>query len=250
MITFREYAVKWGISYEAVRKQVTRYEKELKEHIVIQGTTKYLDDDAVLFLDSKRACNVVRVTDGDPDQEHELVEMRKKCSELFENLEELKEELEVLKAENHDHLKSIIQLQKENAEKEADIRKEYSQKEADYMQMIREKDTALLELMQRKDDEIRELNEKLIEMSMQKVPVIAPDEGQSAPDPSKEIARETIQGVNIDTQKEQEPDNEADTMQIESPISARDGSQNGQDSADQVENRQQSIINRLMFWKH
>lgn len=54
MISFKDYATKHNISYEAVRKQVVKYEGELKEHIIVQNKVRYFDDFAESFLDEHR----------------------------------------------------------------------------------------------------------------------------------------------------------------------------------------------------
>ena len=64
MVTIKEYAKNKGVSYEAVRKQLNRYSGELKGHITKVGRTQYLDDDAVQFLDSKRAENPIIVMES------------------------------------------------------------------------------------------------------------------------------------------------------------------------------------------
>ena len=65
MISFKEYATDHRISYEAVRKQVSRYEKELSGHIEKRNRKQYLDDYAVKFLDERRNSNVVAVLSDD-----------------------------------------------------------------------------------------------------------------------------------------------------------------------------------------
>lgn len=69
MVTLKEYASSKGCSYEAVRKQVNRYKKELDGHISKVGRTQYLDEDAVIFLDSKRASNPIIVLENGKDEE-------------------------------------------------------------------------------------------------------------------------------------------------------------------------------------
>ena len=54
-------------SYEAVRKQIKRYEADLEGHIIRQGNTQFLDDEAVKFLDGKRASNPVIIYEHDKD---------------------------------------------------------------------------------------------------------------------------------------------------------------------------------------
>lgn len=90
MISMREYATLHDISYEAVRKQVKRYETELKGHISKVGRTNYLDDEAVAFLDEKRSKNPVVIID-----------------------EEKKDQIQRLSDENKHLLIKIVQLQDE-----------------------------------------------------------------------------------------------------------------------------------------
>lgn len=65
----REYAAQKGVSYEAVRKQVNRYKKELEGHITKVSRTQYLDDEAIAFLDEKRQENPVILLQTDKDEE-------------------------------------------------------------------------------------------------------------------------------------------------------------------------------------
>ena len=69
MISIKDYAKNKGVSYEAVRKQVNRYKGELDGHIHKQNRTQYLDDEAVTFLDSKRAESPVILLQMDKDEE-------------------------------------------------------------------------------------------------------------------------------------------------------------------------------------
>lgn len=69
MISLKDYAKNKCVSYEAVRKQVNRYKKELEGHIHKVGRTQYLDEDAVLFLDGKRNDNPVILVQMDKDEE-------------------------------------------------------------------------------------------------------------------------------------------------------------------------------------
>lgn len=69
MVSMREYAAQKGVSYEAVRKQVSRYKKELEGHITKVSRTQYLDDEAVAFLDGKRQENPVILLQVDKDEE-------------------------------------------------------------------------------------------------------------------------------------------------------------------------------------
>lgn len=79
MITLREYAKNKGISYEAVRKQVVRYRLELEGHITKVKKTQYLDEEAVLFLDSKRQENPIIIQQTDISEEIERLKNENKA---------------------------------------------------------------------------------------------------------------------------------------------------------------------------
>ncbi len=54
VMTLKQYAEMKGITYEAVRKQIVRYQKELEGHVLKKGRTQYLDEVAVEFLSDRR----------------------------------------------------------------------------------------------------------------------------------------------------------------------------------------------------
>ena len=68
MISIKDYAEQKNVSYEAVRKQIKRYETQLNGHLERVGRTLYMDDDAVAFLDEKRKKNPVVVVQEDKDK--------------------------------------------------------------------------------------------------------------------------------------------------------------------------------------
>lgn len=88
MISIKDYAKSKMVSYEAIRKQITRYKEELEGHIIKVGRTQYLDDEAISFLDSKRAENPIIIFERNKD-----------------------ETIENLKNENHSLLLKIAELQ-------------------------------------------------------------------------------------------------------------------------------------------
>lgn len=67
-ISLKDYAEQKNISYEAVRKQVVRYADELEGHLIKDGRQRYLDAEAVAFLDAKRQKGVVEVVRLDKDK--------------------------------------------------------------------------------------------------------------------------------------------------------------------------------------
>lgn len=101
MQTIREYAKNNGVSYEAIRKQTKTYEVELREHIMKNGRTQYLDDYAVDFLNKKRANNTIIVAQADKDEEIKRLENENKAlllkvAELQEQLLKEKDEVKLL----------------------------------------------------------------------------------------------------------------------------------------------------------
>lgn len=104
MISIKDYALSHGVSYEAVRKQVAQYKDELGGHIVVQHRTKYLDDEAVAFLDEHRAQSAVSV----------LIDDRKnQMAELEEENKQLMKEVARLQAEGNGFRDQIIALLQE-----------------------------------------------------------------------------------------------------------------------------------------
>lgn len=91
MVSIKEYAKNKGVSYEAVRKQVNRYAGELKAHITKVGRTQYLDEEAVLFLDSKRAESPIIIMESGKDEEIQRLEAENKA--LLLKIAELQEAL-------------------------------------------------------------------------------------------------------------------------------------------------------------
>ena len=103
MKSVKEYAKSHRISYEAVRKQIARYENELSGHIIKKNRTRYLDDFAVAFLDERR-----------------------NSSPIINLSEEVKEESiknDALQEENKQLLYKIAQLQEQLLEAEKEKRK-------------------------------------------------------------------------------------------------------------------------------
>ena len=104
LVTLKEYADSRGISYEAIRRQIPIYENapELEGHIHLQGRTKYLDEDAVRFFDSKR---------GGPHVSVGLPSDKKRISELELEIEEIKEERDKLRLVNEKYVEKYEELQ-------------------------------------------------------------------------------------------------------------------------------------------
>ncbi len=104
MITIKDYAAAHGISYEAVRKQLSLYKADLEGHIVVQRRQKFLDDEAVRFLDEHRQQSTVSVM---------LDDRKAQVTELEEENRRLMKEIARLQAEGNSFRDQIIDLLKE-----------------------------------------------------------------------------------------------------------------------------------------
>lgn len=115
MVSIRDYAKQKSVSYEAVRKQVQKYkEGELKEHIIKQNKTQYLDDYAVEFLDNKRKENPIIVVQMDKDEELERLSEENK--RLLIKIAELQEVI-IAKSEKIEQLQDTMLLQQKSEKK-------------------------------------------------------------------------------------------------------------------------------------
>lgn len=128
VVTLRDYAKQNNISYEAVRKQVVRYKKDLEGHLIKDGRQQFLDEEAVAFLDAKRQKNPVAIIQMDKDETIEGLESENKM--LLQKLAWVQDELLKAKDENN-NLKlenaKIALLEAENGKKDdllAEVKKE------------------------------------------------------------------------------------------------------------------------------
>lgn len=78
VITLRDYAKQSNISYEAVRKQVVRYQDELAGHLIRDGRQQFLDEEAVAFLDARRQKNPVAIIQVEKDEKIDQLEKENK----------------------------------------------------------------------------------------------------------------------------------------------------------------------------
>ena len=104
VMTLKQYAESKGISYEAVRKQVNRYQEQLNGHIIVKNRTQYIDEWAVNFLsERRRESPIVLVTE----------DQKERISQLTEQIESLKAQLMTAQNELIKEKDRIISLQGE-----------------------------------------------------------------------------------------------------------------------------------------
>lgn len=105
MISIKDYAKSHGISYEAVRQQVTRYTGReidgfrLADHITKVDRTQYIDDEGAAFLDARRAKNPVFIQQEERDETIER--LRARVDELQSRLITAQDEYRALIEEKH-----------------------------------------------------------------------------------------------------------------------------------------------------
>ena len=118
MITVKDYAAQNNVSFQAVYAQINRHSKVLGEHIIRQGRTMYLDDEAVRFLDARRdptkktTKRTVVIDHDEKDEkrieelEAQLVEQKQKAAmQLLELRLEYQKNYEALQRENNTMIK-------------------------------------------------------------------------------------------------------------------------------------------------
>lgn len=98
MVSIKDYARDCGVSYEAVRKQIKRFEEELRGHIHQQGRVQLLDDVAVAFLNEHRAPQPVVIYDQGTNPrmeelEAENRELEKENADLWRRLDAAKDKI-------------------------------------------------------------------------------------------------------------------------------------------------------------
>ena len=159
LMTIKQFAEDQGISYEAVRKQVSRYSEELSGHILKQNRTQYLDEKAVEFLkERRRESPIVLQT---MDQGEEISRLRDQVESLKAQLmtaqnELLKSQDERLKAQDR-----IIELQDE-AKKTLEDRARYTALLEDNetkTKKLQEAEDQLSEIQKARDDDLQALEE-------------------------------------------------------------------------------------------
>ena len=88
MTSLRDVAKMFGVSYEAVRKQVSRYADDLEGHISQQGRVRYLDDYAIEYLKQARSTQpVVVIQESNEAKISELEEDKAKLQNLVFELQ-------------------------------------------------------------------------------------------------------------------------------------------------------------------
>lgn len=97
-ITIRAYAKSRNVSYEAVRRQIQRYEKELEGHTEKKKQAVYLDDEACNFLDMHRQKKSIVISDEGARDEIDI--LKKEIDRLNRELMKQKDRIIFLQDES------------------------------------------------------------------------------------------------------------------------------------------------------
>lgn len=147
MITIRDYAKENNVSYEAIRKQIKRYEDELNGHIIKQNRTQFLDDIAVAILDQHRRENPVIIVNQDTDYRLKQLEdenknllikvaqQADKISQLNEDLKNKIEQMTSLMLENKEKT-SLLEQKKDQAEEINQLKEQMDQEKKEQLNEI------------------------------------------------------------------------------------------------------------------
>lgn len=147
MITIRDYAKENNVSYEAIRKQIKRYEDELNGHIIKQNRTQFLDDIAVAILDQHRRENPVIIVNQDTDfrlkqledeNKNLLIKVAQqadKISQLNEDLKNKIEQMTSLMLENKEKT-LLLEQKKDQAEEINQLKEQLDQEKKEQLNEI------------------------------------------------------------------------------------------------------------------
>ena len=147
MITIRNYAKENNVSYEAIRKQIKRYEDELNGHIIKQNRTQFLDDIAVAILDQHRRENPVIIVNQDTDYRLKQLEdenknllikvaqQADKISQLNEDLKNKIEQMTSLMLENKEKT-SLLEQKKDQAEEINQLKEQLDREKKEQLNAI------------------------------------------------------------------------------------------------------------------
>ena len=172
MITVKEYAKQKGVSHQAVYKQLQTHAEELDPHIVMNGRTRFLTDEAISILEKYRETNpqiIERTNDKElvEELENQIKLLLTRENELERKIAELSIELKDAYKKDADNAKAIAeanqkQLLLEEKTKEIGILEGFikdAKKELDQQQQeARERERKLQEHY---NEEVKKLNEEL-----------------------------------------------------------------------------------------
>lgn len=92
LVTIKEYAKNKGVTYEAVRRQLKQYAKDLDGHVIVKGKTNFLDDVAIQILDKHRTPKTVVVDYTENEMQAENERLRAEIDRLKSNIIKLQNE--------------------------------------------------------------------------------------------------------------------------------------------------------------
>ena len=151
MITIRDYAKENNVSYEAIRKQIKRYEDELNGHIIKQNRTQFLDqhrrENPVIIVNQDTDFRLKQLEDENKNLLIKVAQQADKISQLNEDLKNKIEQMTSLMLENKE--KTFLLEQKKDQTEEINQLKE---------QLDREKKEQLNEIEKLKNELEKEKN--------------------------------------------------------------------------------------------
>ena len=100
MMTLKEYANSRTISYETVRAQAQKYQKELKGHVKTEDNHRVMDDYACDFLDQHRLKKIIVMQSDNEGLKQELERVQEENEELKDAIISLQKELKDLTSKN------------------------------------------------------------------------------------------------------------------------------------------------------
>lgn len=150
MMSIQDFANMQGVTYEAVRQQLKRYEKELDGHIHKVKRKFFLDEEAMDFLKDKRADNPLG--QFQQDKSAEIEELKSQIARLLtvngqlnQRIGELGERVAVLAEENAKvlMLEQSVQSKEDKIKQLEDTTAAQTAEIADFKALVADKDKSL-----------------------------------------------------------------------------------------------------------
>ena len=125
IIDVKSYARQKGVSTQAVYKQISNYNDELKGHIIKEKGKRWLDDYAVEFLDQQSNASAVAVQTIEKDEAVEL--LKDKYIAVLEDVKQMGIELQEAKSQLALAEKSQAQLEAEKQAERGQLEREIAE---------------------------------------------------------------------------------------------------------------------------
>ena len=133
MISIKDYAESRNVSQVAVRKQILRYQEDLKGHIIQEHRRRMLDDEAAAFLDKHRQPREIIIEKADEIAKKEIENLQLQLSMAQSKIIALQDTIISLKDQQTEFVRMqeqnrfLLEQKKENSQQIQTIQEELTE---------------------------------------------------------------------------------------------------------------------------